>query len=542
MIAFSFPRFLRVLRREYTLARRPMLTGALIAFVIYFLLAVPQFYSDSNDLGDLGQGIFWPLAFYALFGSAFFYTGIKTKQQRLDFLMLPASNLEKFLGRWLFNMFWFFALMILGFLAADLLQYLICLVTGEGLKICYTLQAIRFYSGSFPIFDSSFPGLVATLWIHSIYLLGSQLFRKNHWLMTTLAIIALVIALALICSGVTYLLLYEIIDETYYVSFNVEFINNDQANWLLRLLLIALTIFNVWLSYRQFCRKQIINNRFFNIKKPQLNMKTRNAFFATAFAAVLLMASCTIYSSKDLGPRKTQKYDLKDFTSLDVSNVDYVAFVLDSVYSVEITAPEILMNKLTVSVSADSTLQICCENTEDFIRIAPGSISSSGEHLTEVVIHAPSLEAGAVGGSAYFEAKSPIVSPNFSVAVAGASEVKIPSVSCETFEGKIAGSGFFGVDSVRCSDFSAKIAGSGTMRAKLSQTTTTRLKIAGSGDMLVDFDNCRSAIASIAGSGGITLRGTLGSLEKEVAGSGEISTAKLHLDAYKPQPSNTQQP
>ncbi len=265
MTSFCFPRFLHVLRREYILGRRPMLTGALIAFAIYFLMAVPQFIFESIDWVELGQGIFWPLAFFTLFGGAFFYTAIKTKQQRLDFLMLPASNLEKFAGHWLFSMFWFFAMMILGFLAADLLQYLICLVTGQGPKICYTLQAIRFYGGSFPIFDNSFPGLVGTLWIHSIYLLGGQIFRKNHWLMTTLVIIALVIALTLISSGVTYLLLYKIIDETYYMSFNVEFVNGDQGNWLLRLFLIALTIFNVWLSYRLFCRKQIINNRFFNI-------------------------------------------------------------------------------------------------------------------------------------------------------------------------------------------------------------------------------------------------------------------------------------
>ncbi len=265
MISFSFPRFLCVLRREYTLGRRSMLTGALIAFAVYFLLAAPRFFFGEETVVDLGQGIFWPLAFFALFGGAFFYTGIKTKQQRLNLLMLPASNLEKFLGHWLHNLFWFFAMMILGFLAADLLQYLICLITGQAQKICYTLQALRFYAVCFPTFNDSFPGLIATLWIHSLYLLGSQLFRKNHWLMTTLALIALSIALSFIFSGVTYLVLDKIIGEPIYVSFDIDLFDADQVNWLLRLVLIAFTIFNVWLSYRLFCRKQIINNRFFNI-------------------------------------------------------------------------------------------------------------------------------------------------------------------------------------------------------------------------------------------------------------------------------------
>ncbi len=267
-------------------------------------------------------------------------------------------------------------------------------------------------------------------------------------------------------------------------------------------------------------------------------MKTLKVLFATAFATMLLLASCTMYTSKELGPKKTQKYDLKNFTALDVSSLDKVTFVLDSIYSVEITAPEKLMEKLTVSVSADSTLKIYHPESKNFLRIGSGVNTENGKPMSEAVIHAPALKAVSVGGFVYFETPSPLESPSFAVALAGSGTIKIPSVTCETFEGKIAGSGFIGVDSVRCNDFSAKIAGSGDMRAKVSQATTSRLKIAGSGNMAVDFDHCRSAIVTIAGSGDVNLRGTLGTLQPEVAGSGDINTSGLQLNAYNPQPSN----
>ncbi len=246
MISFGFSRFLRVLRWEHSQGRRSMLIGALIAFVVYLLMAVPQFFFDRDLWFDLGQGLFWPLAFYALFGSAFFYTRMRTEQQRLDFFGLSASNTEKFVGHWLYNLFWFFAVVVLGFLAADLLQYLVCLVSGQGQGICFTLQFLRFYSGSFPFLSDAFPGLVATLWIHSIYLLGSQFFRRIRWLMTTLVL--------LVCYVISYLAMHKT------EPLQTESVRGDLFDGLLCLLLIAFTVFNVWLAYRLFCRKQKVSN------------------------------------------------------------------------------------------------------------------------------------------------------------------------------------------------------------------------------------------------------------------------------------------
>lgn len=67
------------------------------------------------------------------------------------------------------------------------------------------------------------------------------------------------------------------------------------------------------------------------------------------------------------------------------------------------------------------------------------------------------------------------------------------------------------------------------MDSKLAKVETTKLTIAGSGDGTLDFDHCGYAHIGISGSGDVTLSGTLQSLDKSVAGSGDIDTDKLQL-------------
>ncbi len=265
MTQFNLTRFGHVLRREIVLGRRPMLTGALIAFAIYFLLMGTRFI-NGEIWTDMGQGIFWPLAFYALFGGSFFWSGIKTRQQRLDLMMLPASNLEKFVARWLYSLVWFFCMMLLGFVAADLLQYIIAFIIGADYNISFTLQAFRFAQYMLATESGVLSFIGATLWLHSIYLLGGQLFRKNHWLYTTLAIISIAIVFSILVSGTLYFWVDKIADQTIYISYDSG--NTIKGGWVADLVgvlvLTAFIAFNTWASYRLFCRKQIINNRFFH--------------------------------------------------------------------------------------------------------------------------------------------------------------------------------------------------------------------------------------------------------------------------------------
>ncbi len=260
-----------------------------------------------------------------------------------------------------------------------------------------------------------------------------------------------------------------------------------------------------------------------------MNTTSLKALAATAFLAIVLLASCTVYTREDLGDSKTQTYNLKDFNKLELSTVDEVVFVPDSTYSIVITGPEKLMQGIEVGIDKNHCLYIEKKNKQKLIQINRGNITTNGEPLTRAVIHAPSLERVAVLGSTDFTVQGVLSPSRFKAEIAGSGSIVLPAISCEQFSGSIAGSGDIKTDSISCTTYKVDIAGSGDVKGNIYNATTTKMSIAGSGDINLTFHSCEHAVAEISGSGDITLRGTLGTLKKSVAGSGDINTNGLKL-------------
>ena len=180
------------------------------------------------------------------------YAKIKEKYQNRGLLMLPASNLEKYMTHYAFVWLNIFSILS-GILIADLTQYVVHTMMGhEGAML------IIQYMVPSKIFETFFgnvntpmvfhPWSAMALWLHSFCVLGVTFFKSyKHGVNLTL--------LTLFVFGMLIFALFGhgIAVETWWN--NVQFFN---AMFLL------LTPVNFLLSYYFFCRQQI-TARFINI-------------------------------------------------------------------------------------------------------------------------------------------------------------------------------------------------------------------------------------------------------------------------------------
>jgi hypothetical protein len=175
--------------------------------------------------------------------------------------MLPASNFEKYLMRystWLILL----PLYFVAFFAADLVQYLVNVLAGhEGAFV--TVKMVDFFemvNGTLTRYYQGCEGnqkgrflhsaIAVAIWIHSVYALGGTFFRsrKFSWALTTVAFIALT------------MLWVSIVPEK--SDGNRAFSMHELIVW--DVIYLVWAIVNFWLSYRLFCRQQVIG-KFVNL-------------------------------------------------------------------------------------------------------------------------------------------------------------------------------------------------------------------------------------------------------------------------------------
>ncbi|WP_314963333.1 hypothetical protein [Prevotella pallens] len=217
---------------------------------------------------QLGMTIYsFSLILITLYG-ANIIRDLKTKQQRIDELVLPATNLEKFTARVLASTVLILIILVAGIMVADVLQMLINMLLHKGTFASFCLSS---FNVAFTELQTSilaienvlhkpirFMFLLTLISSNAFYLLGGMLFRKTAWLKTTLAVI--VISIALFCLFVGYA--YVVYGYTNYVVYMPEWM---QESWFNITLLIVQTCACYYFAYRIYCRLQAINTRWLNI-------------------------------------------------------------------------------------------------------------------------------------------------------------------------------------------------------------------------------------------------------------------------------------
>ena len=188
---------------------------------------------------------------------------METKTSRINYLMLPATNAEKFVSRLLMAIvgFWITAIVALALATASRYLFMPFMYVNPDLyhPMFGKVMAELFDFGG-PNINLNGTAMLSNLeggmlilmfivWGYSVYMLGGNIWYKNAFIKTVAAMTVLTI--------LGYVVLISLIS-----AFDIEVTEHNFATIVNTAtgVLAALSVFNVWLSYRLFRRAQVIRN------------------------------------------------------------------------------------------------------------------------------------------------------------------------------------------------------------------------------------------------------------------------------------------
>jgi len=264
MIQFNFNRFGKVAKWSLTNDRSYFVRSflqVLVILTLIFLAFTTNFFTFSvngaprryEPCASIAMIIF---IINLIAGPALMFQSMKGKHDRQTLLMLPGSNFEKYIMRystWIILL----PLYVIAFFGADLIQYLVNVLGGNEYVTFVTTKVIDMTSDTmnhlwttqrrFMMTDF----LIAMLWLHSVYALGGTFFRSHKYA-------ALLTTVAIIVYGMLHVWLFGMGDS--YDEKNPS----DTTDIIWCAFYGIWTIVNFWLSYKLFCRNQVIG-KFVNL-------------------------------------------------------------------------------------------------------------------------------------------------------------------------------------------------------------------------------------------------------------------------------------
>ena len=290
---FDKTRFVKLLKWEMMIERKDYMRFAIgIALTLTFLFSatiISRYFDDVNGYTEdliimfkkssvmILSDLAWTVYLFAIFlGASFVFKNVATKQQRIAFFSLPASNLEKFLVR-LFHVMIGYPLCFLVALAfADIMQLFLSFILLKGPDYSVVVKMITMlYS---PIYNEISGEVIkgCLLFPHGFTLVGvmeslsyltffafnyafwifcGTLFRRNAWLLTLASQVVI---------GFVVIMLIRV-----FCSPSVGNSLNESSALALAYLCIAIAWVVIalmyWGSYRLFSRMQVINNKWLNV-------------------------------------------------------------------------------------------------------------------------------------------------------------------------------------------------------------------------------------------------------------------------------------
>ena len=266
---FNNKRFVQTLKWSALDSKKEIMSNLTILFAVLlapqlcYILASMNVDADVAALGLKSVSAIsnMALAFYISIGGCWIFNNMKTKQQRITFKMLPASDLEKFLVRLLYvSVFWALSGFAV-FVVMDLVRMLICLAVYHDFLFSSTVGLFGWFGFqpqfAMPLYaDSALSVLSLSLyvWGHAFYTLGGAVFRRRPFVFTLLASFLL---------GMVVLMILANLMPLFVTSFSF-----NPSVWTIYAVAAVFFLASVvfyWLSDRIFRRMQIINNKWLNL-------------------------------------------------------------------------------------------------------------------------------------------------------------------------------------------------------------------------------------------------------------------------------------
>lgn len=205
-----------------------------------------------------------------LFGASGMFPQMKDTRKRSAYLLWPVSNLEKYVISILLSTVLLAIVTIGAFVLADALRVLIDWTTGR-IIIWGTpefLKANGIRAVGTEGWQFIWMGLTFIFYFHSFYIVGGTLFRRHQFLFTSGTIIVVAILLIMAVNQID----WSGVDvDSEFISNNWDMRTQQMTHvfhplfYIFNIVLTLLVIFHYWLSYKLFCRMQVINNKWLNV-------------------------------------------------------------------------------------------------------------------------------------------------------------------------------------------------------------------------------------------------------------------------------------
>ena len=282
---FSIKRFGMILRWNLLTNWRHYLNTT-IGMAIGLIMIVFTSTGDATRMKEMGiergltdtDMIVWQLGYPLTFTAfifcfvlaAYIFANMGTKLQRETFMMLPGSNAEKYLCRLLFATVGAAVQFALAVMVADAIQALYALFMHPDFQPSLTLAAFKSISQN-PLIsitwgNSKYADIVAytvssasvLLFSSSFAVLGGTLFRKQPAVITGSIWLALIIGFGYTMG---HMAMAGMLDHIPSLSINdLQLIVIATST-----ILTVIAAINYWLSYRIFCRMQVVCNKWINL-------------------------------------------------------------------------------------------------------------------------------------------------------------------------------------------------------------------------------------------------------------------------------------
>lgn len=274
MTNFNIRRFARTARWQCRMSLKSVLSGAAgLSFGylgIMFGWLYPILKGDKLlGYGDLKHTVEVCSLVYLILivvSGVWIFADMKTKEQRIKVKMLPATDVEKYLVRWLGVTLGTMVVGIMAYCVADALRMVTCLVTGVDSLGCTITDFLKMFflndNGNTIVISEHSAYTAGTdyavvgwvIWAQSFYVLGGTLLRRYQFVITTLVHILLFLGMAAVVAWLPVDVDRAVADS-----------GNDGAFYAAGVALCLVAVVNWWLSYKIFKRMQVINNKWINL-------------------------------------------------------------------------------------------------------------------------------------------------------------------------------------------------------------------------------------------------------------------------------------
>lgn len=290
---FDKTRFVKLLKWEMMTGRKDYMRFAIgIALTLTFLFCatiIALYFDDVNRypedvMLEFKKGIAmelsvfaWAVYLFAIFlGASFVFKNVATKQQRIAFFSLPASNLEKFLVRLLHVMIGYPLCFLVALAFADVMQLFLSFILLKGPDYSVMVKSVTalftpFYNDingeiikGYLLFPNGFTlvGITESLsyltffaFNYAFWIFCGTLFRRNAWLLTLASQVVI---------GFVVIMIIRVLGFP-----SVGNLLNESSALALAYLCIAIAWVVIalmyWGSYRLFSRMQVVNNKWLNV-------------------------------------------------------------------------------------------------------------------------------------------------------------------------------------------------------------------------------------------------------------------------------------